>query len=86
MRIMPGGNVGIGTVAPGSLLSIAGGVGIGTGLNSSYVSTAAPVGGMIVQGNVGIGSWSLVRRWTLPARCAVSVLRWVGQVLSVVMY
>jgi hypothetical protein len=49
-------NVGIGTYVAGSRLSIAGGVGIGTGLNSSYVSTAAPSGGMIVQGNVGIGS------------------------------
>ncbi len=56
MRITSTGNVGIGTVVPGSGLSIAGGVGIGTGKNSSFVSAAAPSGGMIVQGNVGIGT------------------------------
>ena len=51
-----GGNVGIGTTAPASRLSIVGGVGIGTGFNSLYVSTAAPTGGLIIESNVGIGS------------------------------
>lgn len=52
------GNVGIGTFVPGSRLSVSGGVGIGTGLNSSYAAIAAPLGGIIVEGNVGIGSLS----------------------------
>ncbi len=49
-------SVGIGTTIPGSKLSVAGGVGIGTGFNSAFTSAAAPVGGLIVQDNVGIGT------------------------------
>ncbi len=56
MRIMFGGNVGIGTTAPVAALGIVGNVGIGTGINSLYVTTTPPSGGMIIQNNVGIGS------------------------------
>jgi hypothetical protein len=46
------GNVGIGTTAPGSLLSVAGSGSVGAG----YATTAAPENGLIIQGNVGIGT------------------------------
>ena len=46
------GYVGIGTTNPGSLLTVSGGVGIGSGYNAF----TAPTGGLIVQGNVGIGT------------------------------
>ena len=52
------GNVGIGTIKFPNQLTVNGGVGIGTA-NSSYVTTyAAPSGGIAVQGNVGIGTWT----------------------------
>jgi hypothetical protein len=47
-----GGNVGIGTAAAKSKLDVEGGVSVG--LNYSG-TTAAPVNGLIVEGNVGIG-------------------------------
>ncbi len=49
-------NLGIGTVLPGSKLSVAGGVGIGANVSSNYVIGAAPTSGLMVEGNVGIGS------------------------------
>ncbi len=49
------GNIGIGTFMTINQLTVNGAVGIGTA-NSSYVRTVAPAGGMIVQGNVGIGT------------------------------
>lgn len=52
MRILTTGYVGIGTTNPGSLLTVSGGVGIGSGYNA----ITAPTGGLIVQGNVGIGT------------------------------
>jgi hypothetical protein len=50
------GNFGIGITAPGSKLSISGGVGIGSTATSIFTSTAAPDGGLIVEGSVGIGT------------------------------
>ncbi|MCX7589509.1 MAG: type II secretion system GspH family protein [Patescibacteria group bacterium] len=46
------GRLGIGISNPGSLLSVSGGVSIG----SSYATQAAPTNGLIVEGNVGIGT------------------------------
>jgi len=52
-----GTNVGIGTTNPGNKLAVSGGVGIGTtAANSLYLTTAAPDGGLIVEGKVGIGT------------------------------
>ncbi|MFA5872287.1 MAG: tail fiber domain-containing protein [Parcubacteria group bacterium] len=57
--VTSGGNVGIGTTSPGNKLTISGGVGIGTTApGSSYLSTAAPDGGLIVESYVGIGTTS----------------------------
>src|SRR3989344_3971988 len=47
-----GTNVGIGETAPGSKLSVSGGGSFGSG----YDTTAAPTGGLIIEGNVGIGT------------------------------
>ena len=46
-------NVGIGTTAPASKLTINGNFAVGA---APYTSTAAPAGGAIIQGDVGIGS------------------------------
>jgi hypothetical protein len=55
-----GGNVGIGTLTPLSILNVNGGVGIGTSsLNGAYLNgNSAPSGGLIVQNNVGIGTFN----------------------------
>ena len=45
-------NVGIGTASPASRLSVMGNLSIG----STYVSTAAPPNGAIIEGNTGIGT------------------------------
>jgi len=47
------GYLGIGQTAPGSKLSVLGGVSIG---DATYSTTLAPTGGAIIQGNVGIGT------------------------------
>lgn len=55
IRILTGGNVGIGTTAPTDMLDISGGVKIGAGY--AGVGTA-PTNGLLVQGNMGIGTAS----------------------------
>lgn len=61
MRIDTNRNVGIGSYGANTnfhSLGVVGNVGIGTGYSSSYIGTVAPSGGMIVEGNVGIGTVS----------------------------
>lgn len=56
MRIDGMGNVGIGTHTFTSKFAVAGNVGIGTNRNSTYLRTAPPSGGIITEGNIGVGS------------------------------
>lgn len=49
-------NVGIGTSSPANKFAVLGNVGIAATGGDSYLTTAAPSGGMIVEGNVGIGT------------------------------
>jgi site-specific recombinase XerD len=51
-----GGYVGIGTSAPGTRLSVVGGVGIGT--TDSFANSAIAQSNLAVQGNIGIGTTS----------------------------
>jgi hypothetical protein len=53
-EILENGMIGLGTSIPASKLSVNGGVSIG----ANFVTTAAPSQGLIVQGNVGIGTSS----------------------------
>ncbi len=46
-------SLGIGTATPGSKLSVAGGLSVG---NGTFANTAAPTDGVIISGNVGIGT------------------------------
>ena len=46
------GNVGINTASPNDVLGVGGNMAVG---NATYTTTAAPVDGAIIQGNVGIG-------------------------------
>lgn len=53
-----GTNIGVGTVSFKNRLNIVGNVGISTLANSPYVTnTLASPGAMVVEGNVGIGTW-----------------------------
>ncbi|MFA5877415.1 MAG: immunoglobulin-like domain-containing protein [Candidatus Paceibacterota bacterium] len=52
LTVASGGNVGIGEAVPGSKLSVSGGATIG----ATYDTTAAPTNGLLVEGNVGIGT------------------------------
>lgn len=54
MRLTPAGNLGVGTTSPASKVAINGGLSTGSG----YTGTAAPSGGIISQGYVGIGETS----------------------------
>lgn len=47
-----GGNLGVGTLVPANRLTVSGAASIGSG----YATTAAPTNGLIVQGDVGIGT------------------------------
>lgn len=55
------GNIGIGPYVNGNvmgnILNVAGGVGIGTGSSSQFINTSAPNGGLILESNIGIGTW-----------------------------
>ncbi len=51
-----GYNVGIGTISQVNSLNVLGNIGIGTFSYDPYMKTSAPNGGMIIYGNVGIGS------------------------------
>lgn len=54
-----GQNVGIGTNAPGAKLSIVGNVGIGTVKDGDlFLTTLPPTGGILTEGNIGVGTWS----------------------------
>ena len=51
-------NIGVGTISAVNTVNILGNIGIGTLSNDAYMKTAAPNGGMIISGNVGIGTWA----------------------------
>jgi hypothetical protein len=58
-----GTNVGIGTNATTNTLNIMGNVGIGTTNGDNYLTHSAANGGVIVYGNVGIGTWVVGGNW-----------------------
>ncbi|MFH0947536.1 MAG: hypothetical protein V1833_00855 [Elusimicrobiota bacterium] len=52
IKIDSAGNVGIGTAAPASKITVSGGASIGSG----YTAIAAPANGMIIEGYLGVGT------------------------------
>ncbi len=55
--VFNGTNVGLGTVTPLATLQVVGNIGIGTVKNGDvFITTSPPNGGMIIEGNVGIGT------------------------------
>jgi hypothetical protein len=54
MRVQEDGKVGINEMSPGSLLAVSGSATIG----AAYASTAAPSNGLLIEGNLGIGTTS----------------------------
>lgn len=63
-----GGNVGIGTNTPASMLDVEGGISIGATYSGS---SAAPANGAIIEGNVGIGTGSVVNQLDVEGGVAI---------------
>ena len=59
------GNVGVGTQAPGSKLTVSGGLAVGSA--QAYTTLAAPTDGLVVQGNVGIGTTAAAGKLIIPS-------------------
>ncbi len=51
-------NVGIGTNAQSATLEVMGNIGIGTTNGDAYLKNSPPIGGEIMYGNLGIGTWT----------------------------
>ena len=65
--ITSGGNFAIGTTTASSKLAVNGGVAIG----ASYTSSTAPTNGMLIQGNVGIGTSSVSGYYALQVNGSI---------------
>jgi len=50
-------NIGVGTISQINSMNVLGNVGLAKTSGSAYLTTTAPTGGMIVEGNVGIGTY-----------------------------
>ena len=64
-----GGNVGVRSLSPGSQLSVQGNAAIG----GTYHGTAAPTDGLIVEGNVGIGTSAVAAGVSLHVAQAIDI-------------
>jgi len=72
MRINSSGNVGIGTTVPYNNLSVVGSAAIGS---AAYAGIAGPSNGLIVSGNVGIGTWVSPAKLYINATDGTELLR-----------